>query len=265
MVSTDPNARSEGVPPRDPAEPAVVAPIWADPAERPTPGGEPPRVPWGGALHKESGTPRHSSPDETVAVPQVEPVPVGVGAPWGLAEGQVLPVQDVGATKDFRRLPDPSAGALFGESGSGSGQDLVTCPECGTMAEVSPARREASDFCPSCDFPLFWARSTVILPSSAATGASLRRLPGTVGKASTAFIPCPHCGEPNSPAAQICVRCTLSMILVVPPPPPPPVYVPPPPLPPLEPEPERSQWIWWVIIAVLTLVILGFTLWALLR
>lgn len=225
---------------------------------------EVPRAPWAGSLTEKAGAARAVPGDETVAVPRVDPG-TAPAQPWGLAEGQVLPPQDVGPTKEFRRLSDPTAGTLFGESGSGTGRDLVTCPECGTMAEVSPARREAVDFCPSCDFPLFWARSTVVLPSSEATGASLRRLPGTVGKAATASIPCPHCGEPNSPAAQICVRCSLSMVIVAPPPPPAPVYVPPPPLPPLEPEPEKSQWIWWVIIGVLVLVIIGFTLWAVLR
>ena len=89
--------------------------------------------------------------------------------------------------------------------------DLVTCPECGQMATVDMARRQAEDFCRNCDYPLFWASSTVIAPSGEETGASLRRLPGTVGRAATASLLCPHCGEPNSPAAEICIRCALSL------------------------------------------------------
>ncbi len=111
--------------------------------------------------------------------------------------------------------------------------DLVTCPECGQMATVDMARRQAEDFCRNCDYPLFWANSTVIAPSGEDTGASLRRLPGTVGRAATAALLCPHCGEPNSPAAQICIRCALSLHPVEIPEPEPVVVIPEP-----EPEPE---------------------------
>lgn len=135
---------------------------------------------------------------------------------------------------------------LLGPTGIAPPGDLVTCPECGEMATVDAARRNSQDFCRKCDFPLFWARSTVILPSGEETGASLRRLPGTVGRAATAALMCPHCGEPNSPAAQTCVRCLLSLhpveIVVAP------VYFPPP-------EPEllpvaigRDYPLWWILL-----------------
>ena len=39
------------------------------------------------------------------------------------------------------------------------------CPECGTVSTVHADRRLATDFCPTCDYPLFWAR-----PSVAAAG-----------------------------------------------------------------------------------------------
>ncbi len=100
---------------------------------------------------------------------------------------------------------------LLGPGGIAPPGDLVTCPECGEMATVDAGRRNSQDFCRNCDFPLFWARSTVVLPSGEETGASLRRLPGTVGRAATAALMCPHCGEPNSPVAQNCVRCLLSL------------------------------------------------------
>lgn len=133
--------------------------------------------------------------------------------------------------------------------------DLVTCPECGQMATVDMARRQAEDFCRNCDYPLFWANSTVIAPSGEDTGASLRRLPGTVGRAATASLLCPHCGEPNSPVAEICIRCALSLHPVEIPEPEPVLFVPEP-----EPEPEPPpeptfEW-WWVALIGICIVIL---------
>ena len=153
---------------------------------------------------------------------------------------------------------------LLGPNGILPTGDLVTCPECGEMATVDAARRDAQDFCQNCDFPLFWARSTVVLPSGQETGASLRRLPGTVGRAATAALLCPHCGEPNSPAAQTCVRCLLSLHPVEPPPPPVPVYFAPVPPPP-EPEPVDRQFpLWWVLlVAVCVLAIVAVVVWIL--
>ncbi len=136
---------------------------------------------------------------------------------------------------------------LLGPDGIAPTGDLVTCPECGEMATVDAAKRNSQDFCRNCDFPLFWARSTVILPSGEQTGASLRRLPGTVGRAATAALLCPHCGEPNSPAAQTCVRCLLSLHPVEPPPPEP-VYVAPPPPPPMPVPIGREYPLWWILL-----------------
>jgi hypothetical protein len=89
---------------------------------------------------------------------------------------------------------------------------------------VDLAQRRAEDFCSNCDFPLFWARSAVVLMAGDETGASLRRLPGTVGRAATASVACPHCGEPNSPAAVNCIRCGLPMVVIAPEPEPELVY-----------------------------------------
>ena len=134
------------------------------------------------------------------------------------------------------------------------GTDVVTCPECGQLATVDMARRQADDFCRSCDFPLFWARGTVIAPEGAESGASLRRLPGTVGRAATAALICPHCSEPNSPAAEICVRCALSLHPVEIPEPEPVVIAPPEPEPEPEPLPEKSFDWWWIVAIAAALV-----------
>ena len=102
--------------------------------------------------------------------------------------------------------PAPTAAPALPPAG-----EMITCPECGQIATVDMARRRADDFCTSCDFPLFWARGQVIPMGGEDSGASLRRLPGTVGRAATAALICPHCAEPNPPAGEICIRCSLSL------------------------------------------------------
>jgi predicted RNA-binding Zn-ribbon protein involved in translation (DUF1610 family) len=138
---------------------------------------------------------------------------------------------------------------------------LVNCPECGTAAMIEPTRRDAQDFCSRCDFPLFWRKSQLVLMDAQDTGgASTRRLPGTVGRAAAASVPCPHCTEPNLPVAVVCIRCGEPMQIVAPPPPPPPAPLPEPVLVPeaiVEPERER---IWmWVVLAIATALLVGIT------
>lgn len=97
----------------------------------------------------------------------------------------------------------------------------VTCPWCGATSVVDPARRRADDFCPGreapCDYPLFWAvdrwPSAVaeIEPDEAADDASLRRRPGTAGRAWVAGLPCPECREPNDPDDDRCARCGAAL------------------------------------------------------
>lgn len=140
--------------------------------------------------------------------------------------------------------------------------ELLTCPECGTAARVTLNRRDAQDFCRVCDYPLFWT-PTAIQRDRTDADESLRRLPGTVGRATIASLACPHCAEPNALSAQVCVRCggLMHPVVEAPPPPPEPVYVAPPPPPP-EPEPERG-WPWWawallglgVVIAVTVIIL----------
>src|SRR6478735_4787900 len=105
------------------------------------------------------------------------------------------------------------------QAGDPSDSLVLACPECGTVSAVHADRRLASDFCPTCDYPLFWAR-----PSSGAglgDGSSddaLRRAPGASGNALSATLACPACAELNVPGARNCVRCGS---LMDPPPPPP--------------------------------------------
>jgi hypothetical protein len=151
-------------------------------------------------------------------------------------------------------LPDP-----IPASGPPPATETITCPECGSAAAVTLNRRDSSDFCRNCDYPLFWAPSKVLRdPSSTSHEESLRRLPGTVGRATIASLTCPHCAEPNAVSAVTCVRCGLSLHVVAepPPPPPPPVYVPPPPTP-VYVEPERgvAWWVWALIGAAFVLTV----------
>ncbi|MET0865649.1 MAG: hypothetical protein ABWZ98_15065 [Nakamurella sp.] len=184
-------------------------------------------------------TPAASSDEEAAAVPAAA-VPLSVS----LASTALSP-----AFTGAGALPSAE-----GPTRAALATDVVTCPECGQWATVDMARRQADDFCKRCDFPLFWARGTVIAPDGEESGASLRRLPGTVGRAATAALICPHCSEPNSPAAEICVRCALSLHPVDIPEPEPVVIVAPEPEPVVEPEPKRG-FDWWWIIALVTAVI----------
>jgi hypothetical protein len=145
--------------------------------------------------------------------------------------------------------------------------ETITCPECGTIATVTLNRRDSSDFCRNCDYPLFWTPSRVLRDRSADSGdQALRRLPGTVGRATLASLVCPHCAEPNAVSAVTCVRCLqlLHPVAVLPAVPEPVVYVPPPaPIPEPDPEPGVAWWVWALIgaalLATVVLVILIVT------
>ena len=170
---------------------------------------------------------------------------------------------DAGASAVYSPAPaeSPASAAVAPPA---PGRDRVTCPECGAVQEVYLNRRDAVDFCHSCDFPLFWTPSEVIRDRGAGDGESLRRLPGTVGRNTLASTACPHCSELNLVSAQVCVRCGQPLHPVVEAPPPPePVYVPPPP-PIVEPEPERGVpwWVWalaGVLVVAAVLLILFLT------
>ena len=135
----------------------------------------------------------------------------------------------------------------------------ATCPACGTVGTVDYARRDATGFCPACDFPLFWSKDRVV-PMSAdgpAPGA-LRRLPGTAGREALASMLCPACDEPNPATGELCVRCGAVLRPVAPEPEPVVVFEPEP-EPEPEPVPERAWWP-FVLAGVLTVAALAVLL-----
>lgn len=128
----------------------------------------------------------------------------------------------------------------------------ATCPNCGTPGQVDFARRESAGFCSKCDFPLFWSRDRIVLPTNGDTDESgLRRLPGTAGRAALASLLCPACAEPNPATGVTCVRCGSLLHPVAPEP----VVVLPEPEPAPAPVVEPSRSWWPYIIAALAAVI----------
>lgn len=132
----------------------------------------------------------------------------------------------------------------------------IVCPECGTASPVALARRDADDFCPTCDYPLFWARpQDRTVPPQDGPDDARRRSPGASGALLLATAPCPVCEELNLPSAVVCVRCGADMV-----PPPPPVPVPlPVPQPvvvvpvvvPREQPKVRFPWWWYLAMAAI--------------
>ncbi len=135
--------------------------------------------------------------------------------------------------------------------------ESITCPECGTVAEVQLTRRESADFCAKCDFPLFWTPSTIQLGEGATDGATLRRLPGTAGKQTVASTACPHCYEANPITSDNCFRCGLPMVVAAAPAPPPVVYTPPPPAP----EPRKLPWLLIAFVGITAAVFVALVIW----
>jgi hypothetical protein len=172
---------------------------------------------------------------------EVVPAPLPVGAP-------TAPAAATAAMPTV--LPAPTSAAI----------EVVTCPSCGTTAQVTLNRRESVDFCRNCDYPLFWTPSKIFRDPADMGDDSLRRLPGTVGRATLAALPCPTCSEPNALSAEICVRCGSPMHLVVEeaPPPPPVVVEAPPPAP--EPVKKVAWWVWAMLVlgavALVALIVL---------
>jgi hypothetical protein len=140
----------------------------------------------------------------------------------------------------------------------------IPCPSCGTVAHLDQVRRDASEFCPTCDYPLFWARTTGFGTDEGGLDGEngLRRLPGTAGRVAVASLFCPTCTEPNVVTAVLCIRCGSDLHPA--PPEPVTVILPPPPEPEPEPEPlpEPRRWWPWVVLAliVLALVIIAVAL-----
>jgi len=108
----------------------------------------------------------------------------------------------------------------------------VVCPTCNTLSHLQQVERDATCFCPTCDYPLFWAELASFAPSPDGQGATngdggRRRLPGTEGRATPDKLACPACVEPNLVTESYCVRCGADLH----PKPPAPPYVAPPPAP----------------------------------
>ena len=135
----------------------------------------------------------------------------------------------------------------------------ITCPDCGNAALFESMRRGADEFCPNCDFPLFWAKTD--MPTGSVgdlVDATRRRLPGTGGRTTIGTRVCPECAELNRLSATHCIRCGADL---GPPPPPEPepepvvvVMAPPPPPPP------APTWPLWVAVAAGVVVWVGYLL-----
>ena len=130
--------------------------------------------------------------------------------------------------------PTGAAGAVVGPmaavQAAGAGPVVeVTCPGCGTPAHVQADRRSATDFCATCDHPLFWAGPrTGSADVRDDDGLDARyRAPGVVGTSQHGALPCPRCGEQNHATWSACVRCGSDLT----PPPPAPIVPPPAPAP----------------------------------
>ena len=255
-----------GISSDDPDVARILAEMAAPPTDGPPrpavgatagPVGASPPAPWPAPDSWPEPPPEQGPAIDTRAWPAPQTQVVDAGAP-PLVAGYRLPM-------DGYPTAGPPAGAqryaAATDQRTAAATDVVTCPECGQLATVNMARRSADDFCRTCDFPLFWAKGTVIVPEGQENGASLRRLPGTVGRAATAALICPHCSEPNAPTAQLCVRCTLSLHPVdIPEPAPPPeplVVFDPAPVAEPEREPEPGFDWWWVVAVVMAVIAVG--------
>lgn len=129
----------------------------------------------------------------------------------------------------------------------------ITCPECGQVTDLPAIRRAADEFCTHCDYPLFWAPSSVPLMSGGpSSDTTLRRLPGAGGRMLVGTQVCPVCGELNPMSVTHCIRCTAD--LNPPPPEPEPEPLPPPPAPePVVEEPNR--WWLWLLLALAFMIV----------
>jgi DNA-directed RNA polymerase subunit RPC12/RpoP len=144
----------------------------------------------------------------------------------------------------------------------------VVCPTCNTTSRFDELSRDASCFCPTCDYPLFWARTVHFAgpPKSLEAGAApagRRRLPGTEGWAVHEKLLCPSCSEPNLLTGELCVRCGAELYprppLPAPKAPPPPPAPKASPAPPVTLPPRRRRWWPWVVAAFVP--VLGLAAW----
>ncbi|OIQ84949.1 double zinc ribbon [mine drainage metagenome] len=193
--------------------------------------------------------PTQDAPTQDVAPPHgtASPQATPVTPQLGVIRESVLPhgsAAQPGSVLPAAAVPDAPA------------EVTIVCPECGAPSTVSLARRDAGDFCPICDYPMFWARPQDRKGAAQDGVDDARwRSPGASGASLIATVPCPACRELNVPSAVVCVRCGADMN---PPPPPEPEPVPlpePAPVPQEIREPEPAEpFPWWWFATVLALV-----------
>lgn len=149
---------------------------------------------------------------------------------------------------------------------------VIECPGCGRSQELGDTRRTADQFCPQCDYPLFFVpgpaetNGDLDVDEPAGLDPSLRRRPGLDGLAGDQGLACPACGEPNHDAAQFCSRCGASLhpepeptgaveVVEAEPVAPAPVAVPP-----AEQHDPLSRWLIPLLVVVVLLVLFGLVI-----
>lgn len=83
----------------------------------------------------------------------------------------------------------------------------LSCPGCAAVVDLPDLNRSSEEFCPACDFPLFWAGAGARPDEEGSLALAVRRRPGTAGHTLVATETCPECQELNKPTAVYCARC----------------------------------------------------------
>ncbi|HZB42675.1 MAG TPA: hypothetical protein VE487_17010 [Ilumatobacter sp.] len=143
----------------------------------------------------------------------------------------------------------------------------VVCPKCKTTTELAAIRRNADEFCPRCDYPLFWVSSGIpTTRPGTSSDATLRRLPGVGGRQRVGSKVCPECGDPNPLGETHCTRCKAELEPKLPEPPPAVVVVAAPAPEPVvvvvaTPAADPPWWYWWplglIVVAVLIRIMIA--------
>src|SRR5262245_26909484 len=98
-----------------------------------------------------SGGKHEMPPDDRPATDAVDTEDVPAAGGIVIAAEPPIVDEPAAAPDDSEALIEPS--------------DSVTCPECGTVGVVALTRRDATDFCRNCDYPLFWTPAQILLGS----------------------------------------------------------------------------------------------------
>ncbi|MGH9226698.1 MAG: hypothetical protein ACRD2W_23575 [Acidimicrobiales bacterium] len=140
----------------------------------------------------------------------------------------------------------------------------LACPGCGAVVDLPHLNRSSEEFCPSCDFPLFWAGGSGRADEEGSLALAVRRQPGTGGRQLVATETCMVCQELNRPTAVYCRRCGAEMH---PAPPPVTAVLDPeaspaarapftaPSAPSLAPQAPRPWWRGWILVALLFFIL----------